>query len=288
MSNTNNTTQNPSSGWSASHYQIPREPGRNAALMLAGAMHVLLFLFLWTGIHWQNSTPVGVDAEIWDMTTREAAPVPVPVAEVKAPTPPTPEVVKLEPPKPSAEEIEKEYEADLAIERAKEKKIAIKKELEQQQKELQRREDLEREQKKQEQTKIAEQKKLDAVNDKQRADNLKRLTSQVAGTGVNGDAVKSTGNNRVDPGYAGRIAAKIKSNMVYVGADNGADNPTVDFRIDLFPDGSIRGAPHKTKPSGVPAFDDAVERAITKAAPYPADKSGNVPSTIPLTYRLKD
>ena len=110
----------------------------------------------------------------------------------------------------------------------------------------------------------------------------------MVGSGGTGDAVKSTGNNRVDAGYGGRIAAKIKSNMVYVGADSGPDNPTVEFTVDLFPDGSLRGAPHKTHSSGVPAFDEAVERAISRSAPFPADKSGNVPSMIPLTYRLKD
>jgi len=265
-----NGTSSLASGLPASHYQIPVEPGRNTALLLAGVMHVLLFLFLWIGIHWQSKTPVGVDAEIWDMTTRQAAPEPV----VETPPPP-PEVEKIEPPKPSPREIEEEHEAEIALERAREKKIAEKKLLEEQQKE----------EKKQELAKIAEQKKADALAQKQREDNLKRLTSQIAGTG---DAVKSTGNNRVDPSYAGKIAAKIKSNMVYVGSENGTDNPTVDFRIDLFPDGSLRGVPHKTKSSGVVAFDDAVERAITKSAPYPADKSGNVPSTIPLTYRLKD
>jgi colicin import membrane protein len=271
------------SGWPASHYQIPKEPGKNTALILAGVMHVLLFLFLWIGIHWQSKTPVGVDAEIWDVTTREAAPVPV--EEVK---PPPPEEVKTEPPKPSAQDVEEEHEVEIALERAKEKKLAEKKQLEEQKEEKKRQDDLEKEQKKQELAKIAEQKKENALAQKQRDDNLKRLTGQIAGTGGSGNAVKSTGNNRVDAGYAGKIAAKIKSNMVYVGSDNVADNPTVEFTIDLFPDGSLRGPPHKTKSSGVALFDNAVESAITKSAPYPADKSGNVPPTIPLTYRLKD
>jgi len=275
------------SGWSSSHYQIPKEPGRNTALILAGVMHVLLFLFLWIGIHWQSKTPVGVDAEIWDMNTREAAPVPVAVVP-PPPPPPPPKVEKVEPPKPSAQEIEEEHEVEIALQRAKEKKLAEKKQLEEQQEQQKRQAELEKEQKKQELAKIAEQKKAEALAQKQREDNLKRMTSQVAGSGGTGDAVKSTGNNRVDSGYAGKIAAKIKSNMVYVGSDSMTDNPTVDFRIDLFPDGSLRGPPHKTRSSGVPAFDDAVERAISKSAPFPADKSGNVPPTIPLTYRLKD
>ena len=294
----NNDNRAIESELSASHYQIPTEPGRNSAIVLAGVMHVMLFLFLWVGIHWQSKTPIGVDAEIWDMNTRQAAPEPVEAQP--PPPPPSPVVEKTEPPKPSPKEIEQEREAEIATERANEKKIAEKKLIEEQQKEQQKqkeqqlakiaeqkRQELAKidDQKKQDLAKIAEQKKAEAQAKKQHEDNLKRLTSQIAGTG---DAVKSTGNNRVDPSYAGKIAAKIKSNMVYVGPENGADNPTVDFRVDLFPDGSLRGPPHKGKSSGVAAFDNAVERAITKSAPFPADKTGNVPSTIPLTYRLKD
>ena len=319
---------------SASHYPIPKEPGTGTALLLAGLMHVLLFLFLWFGIHWQSKTPVGVEAEIWELKARQAAPmsVPEPVAEPVAASEPPPVAApeKVMPPGPTPEQIEAEHEVEIALERAQNKKAAEKKRLEAQLeeqrlalakaqqrkddlvKEKQRQEDLLKEQKlqkeqelakaaeqkKQELAKAADQKKLDQTKaeqkkadlqaQKQRDDNLKRLTSQVVGSGGSGDAVKSSGNNRVDAGYAGRIAAKIKSNMVYVGSDNGADNPTVEFSVDLFPDGSLRGAPHKTRSSGVPAFDEAVERAISRSVPFPADKSGNVPATIPLTYRLKD
>lgn len=271
---------------SATHYQIPGEPGRNTSLILAGVMHVLLFLFLWVGIHWQSKTPVGVDAEIWDINTRQAAPEPV--AETPPAPPPEPQVEKVEPPKPSVREIEEAHEAEIVIERAREKRIADKKKLEEQLKQKVELEKEQKEQKKLDQAKEVEKKKADAKEKKQRDDEIKRMTRQIVGTGGTGDAVKSTGNNRVDAGYAGKIAAKIKSNMVYVGSENSSDNPTVDFRIDLFPDGSLRGPPKKTKSSGVAAFDDAVERAITKSAPYPADSSGNVPTTIPLTYRLRD
>ena len=285
-----------------SHYPIPKEPGKNSALVLAGLMHVLLFLFLWIGIRWQSQEPVGVEAEIWDMTTREAAPLPTP----EVAPPPAPVEVEQKPPEPTVKQIEQEQEADIAIERAKEKKLQEKKLQEDKErmqkekdaqaaKERQQKQDQEREAKKQEQdraTQAAQQNSAEAAQkdreDKQRDDNLKRLTGQIIGSGGNGDAVKSTGNNRVDPSYAGKIAAKIKSNMVYVGSDNGPDNPTVEFKIELFPDGSIKGVPQKTKSSGVAAFDDAVDRAIRKSAPFPADKSGNVPATIPLTYRLKD
>jgi colicin import membrane protein len=270
------------------YQKIPPEPGKKKAMLLAGLMHALLFVFLWIGIHWVSKTPVGVEAEIWDINTRTAAPLPTVTA--MQPPPPT-EVKKVEPLPQLQVEQEQEREAEIALRREKERAREQKRRLEEQEAKLKeekqkRLEQLQKEEKKkQELTKLAAQQKVDAQIQRQREDNLRRLTSQLGGTG---DAVKSTGNNRVDPGYAGKIAAKIKSNMVFVGADNGANNPTVDFVIHLFPDGSLKGVPRKTKSSGVPAFDDAVERAITKSAPYPADKSGHVPSTIPLTYRLRD
>lgn len=294
------------------HQQIPSEPGKKSAFLSAGLMHVLLILFLWIGIRWQSQTPVGVEAEIWDMTTRSAAPLPA----VRIPPPPAPAVnIKESDPvvkdREQEQKREQERDAEIVLKRIREKKMIEKKRLEEKeakekaakekeekQKEERQKEAKEKEarqkridelqqqeKKKQELAKLAEQNRVDALLQQQRNDNLKRLAGQLAGTG---DAVKSTGNNRLDAGYAGKVAAKIKSNMVYVGTDNGPTNPTVEFVINLFPDGSLKGAPRKTKSSGVSAFDDAVERAITKSAPYPADKSGNVPSTIPLTYRLKD
>ena len=43
----------------------PRERGTWRAFALAALMHVLLGFFLYHGIHWQNSTPAGAEAEIW-------------------------------------------------------------------------------------------------------------------------------------------------------------------------------------------------------------------------------
>ena len=281
------------------HYLIPKHSGKPIALVMAIFMHGLLFLFLWIGIRWQSQTPVGVDAEIWDVTTREAAPVPVVVPEQVKPEP-------EQPPQPTAKQIQAQLEeqlhqqeAELAIERAKEQKLKDKKlaeeklQKEQAEKEKKHQEDLakakklEQEQAKTKAAELAAQKKADALAEKQRQDNLRRLTGAVAGSGGNGDAVKSTGNNRVDASYAAKIAAKIKSNMVYVGADNGP-NLTVEFTLNLFPDGSLRGSPRKTQSSGVPEFDAAVERAIIKSVPFPADKNGNIAPSLTVPYRLKD
>jgi colicin import membrane protein len=67
-------------------YTIPPQPGRWPAIMLAALMHAVLFGFLWFGVRWQNEVPVAVEAEVWDMHVRQAAPKaprPDPVPEVK-------------------------------------------------------------------------------------------------------------------------------------------------------------------------------------------------------------
>jgi colicin import membrane protein len=78
-------------------YSVPKEPGRWRAIFLAAAVHAALVAFLWIGIRWQNETPVSVDAEVWNLTPKEAAPEPrvAPPPSLPAPTP-----VPKEEPKP--------------------------------------------------------------------------------------------------------------------------------------------------------------------------------------------
>ncbi|MBC7415678.1 MAG: cell envelope integrity protein TolA [Herminiimonas sp.] len=149
----------------------------------------------------------------------------------------------------------------------------------------------------------AEQKKLNA--DKQRTDllesqklaasredqlaQMRRLAgsaSPVTGSGGNGDAAKSQGA-RADASYIDKVRAKIKSNTIFNGADQLSGNPPVEFAVELLPDGSTRRI-RKIKASGVPGFDEAVERAIEKSQPYPSDKSGSAPASFTVSYKPKD
>ena len=67
-------------------YSVPRERSRWPSLGLALAMHLGLLFFLWVGVHWQNTEPVAVEAEVWDMQVQTAAPAP----EVTTEPEPTP------------------------------------------------------------------------------------------------------------------------------------------------------------------------------------------------------
>ncbi len=210
---------------------------------------------------------------------------------------------KVESPFTAHQNLQKEQEKlKLKQEQEQEKKKQKEKEQQEQDK-LKKQQDQEK-LKKEDLQKAEQQKKADKLralddqkrDDKLRADNLRRMTGQIAGavnnkisgSGGSGDAVKSTGNNRADPGYGDKIKVKIKSNAVYFASDNLPGNPSVEFLIELLPDGSLRGTPKKTKSSGVPAFDDAILRAITKTVPFPPDKTGVVPASLELVYKMKD
>ncbi|MBR7801091.1 energy transducer TonB [Undibacterium fentianense] len=249
------------------------------SLALAGLVHGLLLMFLVVGIQWQSSEMVAVEAEVWDLTTREAAPLPVPVEEVK------------EEPKPVIEapkEVEKE-DPEIAIAQEKKRKELEKKKLEELEKAELKKAELELAKKKEaaEKKRLAQEK---AAQDKIFEENMRRLNGQAvkSGAGGLGDALKSTGNNRGDPSYNAKVAAKIRSNTIFVVSDTSSSNPTVEFIINLFPDGSLRGPVKKTKSSGILAFDEAVEKAIDKSQPFPRDKTGSVPASLNIVHRMKD
>lgn len=310
----------------ATPYRVPPEPGRWRAFTLAMLMHALLLGFLWVGVSWQNTTPVAVEAEIWSPQVKMAAPPPPPPepqpepAPVPKPAPP--------PPKPVAEPEPKAKlpDPDIALEREKKRKEALEKkqaeekarreealekqrlaELEKQRlaelekkkqaEEQKRRQEAAAEEKRkqaeEEKRKLAEEEKRrqeEAVAEqrakKRREDELKRLQA-LAGEGMAGDAEKAA-SPKLDPGYARLIAAKIKSNTILPPLNEIAGNPAVEYAIDLLPDGSVRDV-KMLRSSGIAAFDQAVRRAIDRAAPFPADPAtGKVPGSMAISHRPKD
>ncbi|WP_083411950.1 cell envelope integrity protein TolA [Janthinobacterium sp. 1_2014MBL_MicDiv] len=160
-------------------YSVPRERSRWPSLGLALAMHLGLLFFLWVGVHWQNTEPVAVEAEVWDLKVQTAAPPPE-VATEPEPTPappPEPEVERPAPPPPppvAAPEPRVDLrEAEIALERKKAKlkeekdKAAAEERRKQEQKE---REEEKRELEKQKQKEKDKAEKLE----KEKADKLEK------------------------------------------------------------------------------------------------------------------
>ncbi len=143
-----------------------------------------------------------------------------------------------------------------------------------------KRKQAEEQQRKQEEQ-LAEQRRK-----KQREDDLKRLQAQ-AGDGVSGDAERSSAP-KVSKAYGQIIGNKIKNATIMPPLTEIPGNPAVEYAIELMPDGSVRDV-KLLRPSGVPAFDQAVRRAIDKAAPYPPDPATDkVPSSLVISHRPRD
>jgi colicin import membrane protein len=125
----------------------------------------------------------------------------------------------------------------------------------------------------------AEQAKLDKLRDAE----LKRITGAA---GTTGNAEKSSAP-KIDAGYVGKLTALIKSNTRFAGSTDVPGNPKASFRVELLPTGEILSV-RLIKSSGVPAFDDSVERGINNSSPLPKKKDGTVERTLVVNFSMKD
>lgn len=174
---------------------------------------------------------------------------------------------------------------ELEQKKAQEAKEAEKKEAEKKEAEKKKKEDAEKKKKEdaEKKKKAAEdQKKLDAA----RAEEMRRITGAAGNPGSTGSAEKSTAP-RIDKGYTAAITAKVKGNTSYAGNVDEPGNPTATFRVEQLPTGEIISV-KKMKSSGVPAFDDAVEKGITKSSPLPKKKDGTVERSLVIEFHMKD
>lgn len=245
----------------------PREQGTTRAMFMAVAMHALLVAGLWVGVAWRTEEPVTIEAELWSSIPQYAAPAPRP-APVPEPTP--------EPPRPApAPRVEEPRvkAPDIALERKREQE-RLKLEEQKKLKDEQKKKDLE--------------KKKDEERFNRQVQQLAAMASETAPAGPpsTGTAAQTSGP-KGDPSYASRVAQRIRGNTVYAIPPALSGNPQALFRVDLDPAGYVVNV-HKLSSSGIPNFDDAVERAIRKSEPFPPDASGRPPRTLDIQQRPKD
>ncbi len=265
----------------------PPSPGILRALGLALVAHAFLMAALTWGVSWRHqATPLLAEAELWSAVPEQASPkleaLPAPAEPIAPPPVPVPEPELKTPP------------PDIITEQDKLRLLQEKRAKDEQVKD-----DLKKaEQKKQEakQTALkqadaakraAAQKALDEENRLavQRQENIKRMAGLAGATGApaaTGTALQSTGPS---PSYAGRIRARIKPNIVF--GDDIAGNPTATVEVKTSPDGTIISS-KLLKSSGVPAWDEAVLKAIVKTEVFPRDTDGRVPPTLEIGFRPKD
>ena len=298
----------------ASHrleFAPPATPASLRALGLALIAHALLLAALTWGVRWKNEPVLmTAEAELWSAVPQQAAPRLVVALAVPSPPPPpaptlSPRAVAPKPPRQAAPDVP---DAKIVLERDKRRlaqeklaeenllraqKAAQIEKLTADKKRLENKRELEKKQlEDKKQTELAlkrkeavaaqeDAKRLDA----QRQENIKRMAGLAGASGspdATGTALKSSGPSS---GYAGRIRARIKPNIVFTEDISG--NPTAEVEVRTSPDGTITSR-KLLKASGLPAWDEAVLKAIDKTETLPRDVDGRVPTPLVISFRPKD
>jgi colicin import membrane protein len=118
-----------------------------------------------------------------------------------------------------------------------------------------------------------------ADREAQRKANLARMMTDLGSLGTSS---RSAGPSA---GYAGRIKARVKPNIVFTESVSG--NPLAVVEVRCGPDGRILSR-KLIEPSGLGSWDEAVLRAIDRTEVLPADESGRVPPVMQLEFKPKD
>ena len=234
--------------------------------------HLGLLAFLVIGISWNNSTPSGVEVELWDSA---------PQVETK--------------PEPEVKTVMKEEAADIAVKKKKVEKEPPKKEVKEPPKVV--KPTPPKEKPKKEEPKKAEapkaqspaETKANAAAEKVRADQLARLRAAAGAEGGSGGTVGSGvgGGGNAPPGWTDKVIKKVKPLIVF-NPESVSGNPAAVIQVSLAPDGAILNTSVLTS-SGNPAWDRAVLLALSRAESLPKDDNGKIPQReVKLTFKPKD
>ena len=282
----------------------PREAERwtGPGLWLALGVHGLLLLALALSMNWKMSDPAPVEAEVWSEIPRVAggaAPPPPPPPPREQPVVRrAPEPVKAADPEPEPRRAPDLVIAKTPPKKAEPRKPEPKPEPEpkpQAKPEVAKKPEPQKPAPRKDAPKpetVAKPSKVTDPNSRslsaaeleaQRQANLQRMMSSLGGgSGGPGAAARSTGPSA---GYAGRIIARIKPNIVFTESLNG--NPQAVVEVRCAPDGRIMSR-RLVSSSGVAAWDEAVLRALDRTEVLPADVDGRVPTLMQLSFKPRD
>jgi colicin import membrane protein len=239
------------------------------------AVHLGLLAFLVIGISWNNSTPSGVEVELWDASQQVEMPV---APEIKIET--------------------KEEAADIAIKKNQVEKEPPKKEvLKETPKPVTPTKPTPPKEKEKEKPKKAEapkaaapaETKANTAAEKVRADQLARLRAAAGAEGGSGGTTGSGvgGGGNAPPGWTDKVVKKVKPLIVF-NPESINGNPAAVVKVNLAPDGAILSTELVTS-SGNLGWDRAVLLALTRAESLPKDDNGKIPQReVKLTFKPKD
>ena len=235
------------------------------------AAHLGLLAFLMIGISWNNSTPSGVEVELWDSSQQVETPkepeLKTEVKEEAADIAVKKKKVEKEPPK---KEVVKEVPKPVPPAKAPPPKEAPKKA---------------------EAPKAPSpaEVKANAAAEKVRADQLARLRAAAGAEGGSGGTTGSGvgGAGNAPPGWTDKVVKKVKPLIVF-NPESISGNPATVVKVDLAPDGAILSTSILSS-SGNAGWDRAVLLALTRAESLPKDDNGKIPQReVKLTFKPKD
>ncbi|MBL8377515.1 MAG: TonB C-terminal domain-containing protein [Burkholderiales bacterium] len=239
------------------------------AVALALATHGLLFALLYFGIRWQSTPPSLVEAELWREVPRaetppvRPAPVPEPLPPVaaKAPAPvepvPTPRpkpdiTVREEKPKPPPKTKPMMPEKRPDTEPAKESRTTD--------------------------DPIARELERERIRSQ-----LQAATRENADQKAAAEAAARSAQLLAD--WADRVRLSVRNRISPLVADKVQGNPEAVFEVSLFAGREVLQV-SRIRSSGNVAYDEAAERAIRLASPFPAPPEG-VAQQRSLTLRMR-
>jgi colicin import membrane protein len=287
-----------------------------AALLI----HGLLGASLLVSLNWTRDSKTPVQAELWSS-------LPPPIPSATRPPPPTPAPTPVTPAPAPAVSPADDAKAEIALQKKKDdarkaeelkkerdRKAAERKEAERKEQERKRAERKENERKEQERKEAARQEAERKAAEKRAAEKklaeqraAEKLAAQrqaelarlgldpnakadaqgkdvISKAGVVGGAELGS-KTGVDAGYEALIQARIKARINY--PDRSPGNPEAVVIVEQLPSGEISNV-RLVRPSGTPAWDNAVQRAIWAANPLPKKKDGTVARVLELRFRPKE
>lgn len=254
--------------------------GRLPAAVLAILVHLVFIALLVYSVNWKTHAPEPVMVELWQP--------PPPVAHVQpavVPKPPVETVSKPEPTVPKPDIALAEKKRKLAEQQAREEALLARQKQEQQKLEQQKLEQQKAQQKLAEQ-KLAEQKTAQQKAEQQKIEQQKKQAAlrQLIANQMQSElktesahaltssrqaalaSKKAAEQSSMRAEYQEKIKAKIRSQIRY--PEDLQGNPQARFEVSVLPTGDVVHV-KLLRPSGQPAYDNAVERAILKASPLP-------------------
>lgn len=254
------------------------ERGTAPAFLISLAAHTMLFLAIAFVVRWKTEPAGPVSAELWGGLPPMVEPAP-------APSPPPPPPVKVErapepePAKPDIVMEQKKPEPRPEKKPEPVKKTEPLKKAEPDPKVEQR--------KREEEAKAAKAAQAaEAAAQKQREAAIQRALAAAGGSATSAaSGGVAAGSPGMSDSYKGQVVSCIRPHVVFSVPEGLRPKQHVaEFEVQLLPSGEQVGAPRLVSASGLPAYDQAVERAIRRCDPFPRPREGSMPRSVRLSF----